>query len=206
MTDRQREILEYLISKIREQGFPPSIREIGQDLGISSLRGVTSHLDALAKKGYIQRDRHARGIRVMAGAAGNPLPENAVELPVVGAISAGQPILAVEEIDETLVVDERFTRGEGCFALRIEGDSITGAGILDGDFVVVRQQPNANDGDVVAVGVGDKATVKRFFRDTKNRVIRLEPENPLMETIVISEQEENVHILGKVVGVLRRLG
>lgn len=203
LTKRQQKVLDFLWKRIQVRGFPPSIREIGKAMGISSLRGVTGHLDALERKGYIDRGSGARTIRIRRG-HGLMLPFGAApKVPLVGAIAAGQPILAQEQIEDELLVDERFVPKGTVFALRIKGESMIEAGILDGDYVLVRQQETVEDAEVAAVLIGDEATVKRF-RKRKDGV-ELVSENPRMKQIRLTEKDPTIRILGKVVGVMRRM-
>lgn len=168
---------------------------------MKSLRGVTIHLDALERKGYLSRSRKARGIRLLESVDVQPI--RPVLIPVVGRIAAGAPILAEQNVEEHLTVDPRWVSGPGCFAVRVHGQSMTGAGIQDGDYVIVRQQSSAENGEIVAVLIEGEATVKRFFHDRGGR-IRLQPENPAIEPIFIRPQESSIQILGKVVGLFRK--
>ena len=206
LTKRQHVVLETIRGWIRERGYPPTIRELGQRLGIKSLRGVTTHLDAIAKKGFLKRESRARSISLLDLVA--PF-ERAIRIPVVGRIRAGQPVLAQEQVDNHVVVDGAWLGSAAQpsssehFALQVKGDSMINAGILDGDYVIVRQQPTANDGDIVVALLGEEATVKRFFKTDEH--IRLQPEHPTMEPIIVTKQQP-VSVLGKVVAVFRRLG
>jgi len=204
LTKRQQTVLKAIRAWIREQGYPPTIRELGKQLNIKSLRGVTTHLDAIARKGFLTRQPGARSIRLKDLAA--PV-RDALRVPVLGRVRAGEPVLAQENIEETVTVDSRWIgRGSGSashFALKVQGESMTGAGIFDGDYVIVRQQSTAANGDIVVALLEDEATVKRFFREDGQ--IRLQPENPKMEPIIVSGQRP-VSILGKVSAVFRRLG
>ena len=203
LTSRQQEIYDFLVSHLREYGFPPTVREIGTRFKIRSTKGVTDHLTALEKKGRIRKHRDAsRGIQILDR---KPLSEDAVEIPILGRIAAGAPESAVEMHEGHLTVDRRVLPKGDCFALRVNGDSMIGAHILDGDYVVIKVQHEANDGDIVAARVNDEATVKRLYR-TKDEII-LRPENPAMEPIVYSGPErEDVRILGLVTAVIRRCG
>lgn len=167
------------------------------------MRGVTCHLEALERKGYIQRQRGARTIRVLVEAAKDLIGNMGTEVPVVGHVSAGQPVLAAEHIEDTLTIDSRFVKGAKCFALRVRGDSMIEAGILDRDYVIVQQQSTAQDGDIVVALIGDEATVKRFFQG--DGYIRLQPENAAMEPLIVNDHEDEVRILGKVVGAVRKI-
>ena len=168
LTARQQEMLNYIDREVRTTGVPPSIRQIGAALGISSTNGVRSHLKALEKKGYIHRSlRTSRGIAMLdrlKQVTVSALHET-VEVPILGRVTAGLPILAVENRDGQLQLDPHLVKGADTFALRIEGDSMIGAGILDGDYVLVRPQPTAENGDIVVALLEDEATVKRFYRD-----------------------------------------
>ena len=201
LTRRQRQVLELIQRLSRKMGAPPTIRELKEGLKLNSLRGVTIHLDALARKGYIERSRLARGIRILGDRDEGQIDYTLV--PVVGRIAAGQPILAEQNIEERLAVDRRWVTAPGCFAVRVHGESMIGAGIMDGDYVVVRPQQTAENGEIVAVLIDGEATVKRFYREKGGR-IRLQPENPAVEPIFIQPRRENVQILGKVVGLFRR--
>ena len=199
LTDRQREILNYIEREVRTTGVPPSIRQIGVALGISSTNGVRAHLQALEKKGYIHRSsRTSRGIASLdrlRRTASRVL--QTVEVPILGRVTAGQPILAVENRDGTLHIDPNLVKGTDTFALRIEGDSMIGAGILDGDYVLVRPQQSAANGDIVVALLEDSVTVKRFYRETNG--FRLQPENPRLAPIYASD----VQICGKVTALIR---
>jgi repressor LexA len=181
-------------------GVPPSIRQIGAALGIRSTNGVRSHLKALEKKGYIHRSlRTSRGIAMLdrIKQRATAALQETVEVPILGRVTAGTPILAVENRDGHLQVDPSLIKSSDTFALRVEGDSMIEAGILDGDYVLVRPQPSAENGDIVVALLEDEVTVKRFYRETDG--IRLQPENVNMEPIYAS----NVQICGKVTSLIR---
>ena len=205
LTNRQQTVLEAIRSWIRERGYPPTIRELGKLLGIRSLRGVTTHLDAIAKKGFLKRESRARSISLSDLVA--PF-ERALRVPVVGRIRAGQPLLAQEQVEDYVVVDGSWLNASAApsatehFALKVQGDSMINAGILEGDFVIVRQQPTAQDGDIVVALLDEEATVKRFFKDADQ--IRLQPEHPTMEPILVAKQQ-SINVLGKVVAVFRQV-
>ena len=205
LTTRQHTVLETIRAWIRERGYPPTIRELGQKLGIKSLRGVTTHLDAIAKKGFLKREAKARSISLLDVMA--PF-EHALQVPVVGRIRAGAPVLAQEHIEGHVVVDGGWIGASASpeaaphFALHVKGDSMINAGILEGDYVIIRQQAGAEHGDIVAALLGDEATIKRLFK--QDNQLRLVPEHPTMEPIVIGAAHP-LTILGKVVAVFRKL-
>ncbi len=187
--DRRQKILDFIRQYTEEHGFPPSIREIGRAVGIRSTRAVKYHLDILVQQGTLERAANkARSVTT-----GSP----AYALPLVGRIAAGSPVLAVENIESQV----SLSRFRDCFLLRVHGDSMTGAGIIDGDMVIVRQQSGARNGEIVAAMIGDEATVKRFER-RKDRVT-LYPENPDFKPIVVRKDQGEFHIIGVVVGLLR---
>ena len=206
LTKRQHAVLDVIRAWIRQRGYPPTIRELGKQLGIKSLRGVTTHLDAIAKKGFLKREPRARSISLSDLLA--PF-EQALRVPIVGRIRAGSPVLAQEEVEAHLVVDGAWIGASSApeapqhFALKVSGDSMINAGILDGDYVIVRQQPAAEPNDIVVALLGDEATVKRFVKDGEQ--IRLQPEHPTMEPIVVTPDNAPA-ILGKVVAVFRKIG
>ena len=205
LTNRQQTVLEVIRQWIRERGYPPTIRELGQKLGIKSLRGVTTHLDAIAKKGFLKREPRARSISLSDLVA--PF-ERALRVPVVGRIRAGEPALAQQHVEGHVVIDGSWIGGSAAannaehFALKVQGDSMINAGILEGDFVIVRQQPSAQDGDIVVALLGDEATIKRFFKESDH--IRLQPEHPTLAPIVVNKQQP-MSVLGKVVAVFRQV-
>lgn len=198
LTERQREVLEFVVGYVSEKGFPPSVREIGAALKISSLRGVTIHLDALEKKGWINRERTSRGIQVLAPIPGRK--SGAAAVPVLGTIAAGIPILAFENVESYVFVPEEMVEHSNkLFALRVRGDSMIGDAILPDDLVIVRSQRNFSPGDMVAALLGEEATVKRLKMD-KDRVT-LVASNPIYEPIVVDRDDSR--IIGKVVGLIR---
>jgi repressor LexA len=201
LTKRQEQILDFIRAEIHKRGYPPSVREIGTAVGLSSSSTVHSHIAALETKGYLRRDpSKPRALEVFdfrdTDAAIDYGQVHAV--PVVGQVAAGQPILAAENIEQTIPLPAEFA-GEHTFILRVRGESMIEAGILPGDFVVVLQQTTAENGDIVVAMLEDEATVKRFYRETDR--IRLQPENSTMEPIYA----RNVSILGKVVALFRRI-
>ena len=206
LTERQGEILKCIILNKEKFGYPPSIPEIQRKFSFKSPNAVQDHLEALERKGYISRHAHkARGIEVLVYTASNENNKsNALQIPLVGEISAGRPILAQENIEGTMVIDRSIVKNSnGNFALRVKGNSMINAGILEGDYVIASQQQDAEQGDIVVALIEDEATVKRFYREG-NR-IRLQPENDTMEPIIIKSNENQVRIIGKIKGVIRKI-
>lgn len=200
--ETQDRILAYIQSEIRERGYAPSVREIGEAVGLRSTSTVHGHLMRLEKKGLLRRDAmkpRAMGLSPELSASEEEAFDDVRRLPVVGRVAAGQPILAEENIEEEMPVPAGLTGAGEHFILRVRGDSMVEAGILDGDYIVVRSQPDAQNGEIVVALVEDSATVKRFYKE--NGYFRLQPENSTMEPIVV----ESVSILGKVVSLLRRM-
>ena len=206
LTERQSEILKFIILNKEKFGYPPSIPEIQENFSFKSPNAVQDHLGALERKGYISRRAHkARGIEVLGHTTSNENDKNnAIETPIVGEISAGRPILAQENIEGNIVIDKSIVKNSnGIFALRVKGDSMINAGILNGDYVIASQQQDAEQGDIVVALIEDEATVKRFYKE-KNR-IRLQPENDTMEPIIIKPNENHIRIIGKIKGVIRKI-
>lgn len=202
LTKRQRTILEFIRRTKDERGYPPSVREIGDAVGLHSPSSVHAQLATLTERGYLAKDpSKPRAIRVRMEESGVPVEQKPIQnVPLVGTIAAGGPLLAQENLEDTLPLPRDLVGPGTLFALRVRGDSMEGAGILDGDLVVVRQQTTADHGDIVAALVGDEeATVKRLSRQRGK--VTLLPENPRYEPIV----EDRVQILGKVVAVLRKV-
>jgi repressor LexA len=197
LTERQRQVLEYITSHIDNSGYPPSQRDIAGYLGISGPRAVVKHLDALGKKGYLKRDNVSRGIALTTGFS------RSVSLPIVGTVRAGHLSTAVEDIQGYFSVDSLAVKGGDCFFLRVSGDSMIGAGIFDGDLALVRPQLTAANRDTIVAMVDGEATLKWFFLERDH--IRLQPANPNMEAIIIRPGDGDVSIVGKVIGVYRRL-
>lgn len=222
LTQRQRDILEFISSSIDQRGYPPTLREIGEHFGIRSTNGVSDHLKALEKKGFLAReDLKSRAMRPMsagpapsragsvtdiATAMAPRLGDELCEIPVLGRVAAGQPLLAVENVEDTVVVD-RFFIGSSreVFALRVVGQSMIEDGILDGDYVFVRKTPSAARGEIVVAMIEGEATVKRYFPE--GDVIRFQPANAAMQPIYVHQSEfRQVDILGVVIGVYRQFG
>jgi repressor LexA len=202
ITERQREILDLIMETVRRRGYPPSVREIGEAVGLSSPSTVHSHLSALVEAGVLRRDpSKPRAIEVIEQEEGDLRRAPVRDVPLVGRIAAGTPILAEEDIEEIFPLPTELVGNDPVFMLRVQGDSMLLAGIFDGDFVVIRRQPDARDGEIVAALVdGEEATVKRLRREP-GRVLLL-PENPDYEPIILTR---GVEIIGKVVAVLRRV-
>ena len=201
LTKKQQKFLSFLTKYIREKGYPPTIREIVYHLKLASTNSVKKYLDILERKGYIRRIPNSpRAIELCV-----KTPENHTRLiPVVGNVRAGAPHLAVEDIMGHLAMDVSVARWDNTFFLKVEGDSMIDAHIRDGDFVLVKSQQTAENGDIVVAIINDEATVKRFFRRRNN--ICLEPANPAMKPIIIKEsQAHEIIIVGKVVTVLRQI-
>ena len=197
---RQTKILEFIKDEIRKKGYPPAVREIGEAVGLLSSSTVHGHLQTLEEKGYIRRDpTKPRAIEILDSSSDILGAKKVVHIPIVGRVTAGQPILAVENIEGTFPLPADLVRQDNVFMLKIQGESMIDAGILDGDFIIVRQQNEARNGEIVVALIGDEATVKRFFKE--RTLIRLQPENSSMEPIY----SQNVSILGKVIGVFRTL-
>jgi repressor LexA len=200
LTKRQQEIFDYVKRHVGEHGYPPTVRDIGKAIGLTSSSTVHAHLGNLERLGLLRRDpTNPRAIEVLVDKARQSVKP--VGLPVVGAVAAGAPVLAEENIEEYVPVPGIAGGDYGEFVLRIKGDSMKDAGILDQDYVIVRRQETASDGEIVVALVGDEAeaTVKRFFRESDH--VRLQPENSALEPILTTD----VQVLGRVVGVCRRV-
>jgi len=200
LTDRQRQVLDFISASIRKRGYPPTLREIGSHFGIRSTNGVNDHLRALEKKGFLHReDLKSRALRPIF------TEDELVEVPVLGKVAAGQPMLAVENYEDTVKVD-RFFIGQNreVFALRVKGDSMIEAGIFDGDFVFIRKQLQASSGEIVVAMIGDEATVKRYYPE--GDTIRFQPANSAMSPIIVRKRDfRSVNLLGVVIGVYRKM-
>ena len=203
ISKRQQDILDFIKGEVKSKGYPPSVREIGEAVGLASSSTVHGHLARLESKGLIRRDpTKPRAIEILDVDENAHIPRNhVVNVPVVGKVTAGIPITAIENIEEYFPLPERLAPAdENVFMLEIMGESMIEAGILDGDYVIVKQQHTANNGDiVVAMTEEDEATCKRFFKEKD--FIRLQPENSTMDPIIL----RNVSILGKVIGVYRHI-
>ncbi|SCT40944.1 transcriptional repressor LexA [Staphylococcus caeli] len=204
LTKRQNEIFEYIKQTVHSKGYPPSVREIGEAVGLASSSTVHGHLSRLEEKGYIRRDpTKPRAIEIVNEQLGEPVNmEETIHVPVIGKVTAGIPITAVENVEEYFPLPEHFTstHNSDIFILNVVGDSMIEAGILDGDKVIVRSQTIAENGDIiVAMTEENEATVKRFFKEKTH--YRLQPENSTMEPIYLDQ----VAVLGKVVGLFREM-
>lgn len=199
LSQRQRRILDFIFQHTEDKGYPPTVREIGEAVSLSSSSTVHAHLRALEQGGHIMRDGSlTRAIRMVPRGPVWQNPQKPINTPLVGRVAAGMPTLAEQNIEEVLPIPPDIAGGEGSFALTIRGDSMIEDGILDGDIVVVRPQATARNGETVVAMVGDEATVKRFYRE--NGFFRLQPANSQMDPIIVHDCQ----ILGKVVGLLRR--
>lgn len=200
LSNRQQAIIDFIRKEVKDKGYPPSVREIGEAVGLASSSTVHGHLARLEKKGLIRRDpTKPRAIELLDETRlQDDYESSIVRVPVVGKVTAGQPITAIEQVEEYFPLPENIVTSDNVFMLRVIGESMIEAGILDGDYVIVRQQNVANNGDiVVAMTEEDEATVKRFFKEKTH--FRLQPENSQLEPIIL----DNVTILGKVIGVYR---
>ena len=197
LTERQRQVLQFITSFTDSSGYPPSQREIAGHLNVSGTLPVMKHLGALERKGYIKRDNVSRGITLTMSTS------RPVSLPIVGTIRAGQLSTAIEDIQGYFSVDQVAIKGADCFFLKVSGDSMINAGILDGDLVLVRPQPTAENKDTVVAMVDGEATVKWFFKEHDH--IRLQPANSSMNPILIYPEDGEVTIVGKVIGVFRSM-
>ncbi len=205
LTERQKEVFEFIKEYIEFNSFPPTYREIGTQFNIVSTFGVKRHIDALIKKGYLTTEQNMSRTISLTGIneskSANSLMEEIIELPIVGRVAAGQPILAEENIEGTLSLQASLiNKRDNCFGLKVKGDSMINAGIFEGDVVVINPQQNANNGEIVVALLGDEATLKRYER-TGNQVYLI-PENENYQKINVNNRED-FSIVGKVLGVFR---
>ena len=202
LSQKQFEILEYMKKAVREKGYPPSVRAICDAVGLKSTSTVHGHLERLERKGYIRRDpAKPRAIEIFSdNDSGNSdgSSRELIEVPIVGTVTAGIPILATENIEDTFPIPSDYAPNGNIFMLRVKGDSMINAGIFNKDLIMVRQQNTADNGDIVVALIEDFATVKTYYKE--NGYIRLQPENPTMSPIIVRD----VSILGKVVGLYRK--
>ena len=203
LTKRQQEILDFIESFHQKRGYPPTLREIGNEFGISSTNGVRVNLAALEKKNYIiRRPWLSRGIEMVDAPKVQHTDTEVGYIPIVGKVAAGEPIFAAENIEGMLAVDDSFIQTKKVFALKVHGDSMIGVGIMDGDYVLARRQHTAEPGEIVVFIVGDEITVKRY--DTKGDKVLLIPENEAYEVRLIKKNSPDLQIAGKVVGLMRK--
>lgn len=199
MSPKQKEILEYIKSQIMERGFPPAVRDICEAVHLKSTSSVHSHLETLEKNGYIKRDpTKPRAIEILDDSF-NFLRREMVNVPVIGQVAAGEPILAQQNIEDYFPIPVEYMPNKQTFMLSVKGESMINAGILDGDMVLVEQRDTADNGEMVVALIEDGATVKTFYKE--EGIVRLQPENDTMDPIIV----EDVQILGKVIGVFRFL-
>jgi len=198
LTERQRIILEYIDQRISAHGQPPTLREIGGKFGITSTNGVRTHLEALVKKGYLKKEGFiSRGLELTRQLAGS-----VSRIPLVGAVPAGNPIDSAENVEAEFALDKSFLPSGETFSLRIKGDSMRNAGILDGDFVLVAKQDTAKKNDIVVAIINGEATVKRYIPEGAR--IRLQPENDDFKPIIVEKKSGEFRVAGRVIGLLRR--
>ena len=209
LNKREKEILRFIERQIMTDGYPPSVREIGEAVGLKSTATVHGYLARLEEKGYIKKkDKKGRTLRLIKGSSGEDKKTSSkefytqrelVDVPVIGKITAGMPILAVENVTDTFPIPIDFVGNSDCFMLTVRGESMIEAGILDGDYILVKRQSNASNGEIVVALIEDEATVKTFYKEKDH--IRLQPENRTMDPIIVPDCE----ILGKVAGVFRKM-
>lgn len=195
LTERQQQVLDVITVSLAREGCPPTLREISDSIGTKGTATAIAHLGALEKKGYIKRRGGSRGIML----ANRPI--SPVLVPVVGTVRAGAPEPAVEDLHGHCSVDPSWLRGEGCYFLRVKGDSMINAHILDGDLALIRPQPTAENGEIVVAVVDGEATLKRFYREAGR--IRLQPENSAMQPIIIRDGEAETVVAGKLLRIVR---
>ena len=208
-TRKEKAILKFIEEQVVENGYPPSVREIGKAIGLSSTATVHAYLAKLEKQGFIKKeDKKGRTLKVIKGTDGQPIKKEnknfyaqreLVDVPVIGKITAGQPILAVENVTDTFPIPIDFVGNSESFMLTVRGESMIEAGILDGDYILVKKQSNASNGEIVVALIEDEATVKTFYKE--NGHIRLQPENHTMDPIIVPDCK----VLGKVAGVFRKM-
>jgi repressor LexA len=211
LTARQEQTLDFIRRSIEERGYPPTLREIGEYMGIRSTNGVNDHLRALERKGYLRReDMKSRALKLVSGMGGSSEPvkvpdDDLIEVQILGRVAAGLPLLAEENVIDTVRVDRMLVRGgREVFGLRVTGDSMIEAGIMSGDYIFVKKQSTAERGDIVVALIGDEATVKHFFPERD--YVRFQPANSQMAPILVRASDfKSTMLLGKVVGVYRRL-
>lgn len=208
LTKRQEQTLDFIRHSIEERGYPPTLREIGEHMGIRSTNGVNDHLRALERKGYLRReDMKSRALRLVEEEAPKAAPndEDLLEVQIVGRVAAGLPLLAEENVIDTVHIDRMLVKGgRDVFGLRVAGDSMIEAGILSGDYIFVRKQSHADRGDIVVALIGDEATVKYYYPERD--YVRFQPANAQMAPILVRATDfKSTMLLGKVVGVYRSI-
>lgn len=209
LTKRQEQTLDFIRASIEERGYPPTLREIGEHMGIRSTNGVNDHLRALERKGYLRReDMKSRALRLVENDNSKskpPAEDDLLEVQIVGRVAAGLPLLAEENVIDTVHIDRMLVRGgRDVFGLRVAGDSMIEAGILSGDYIFVRKQSSADRGDIVVALIGDEATVKYYYPEKD--YVRFQPANAQMAPILVRATDfKSTMLLGKVVGVYRRI-
>ena len=206
---KERAILKFIEDQVMTNGYPPSVREIGKAIGLSSTATVHAYLAKLEKQGFIKKeDKKGRTLKVIKGTDGKPVKKSnknfytqkeLVDVPIIGKITAGQPILAVENVTDTFPIPVDFVGNSESFMLTVRGESMIEAGILDGDYILVKKQNDAKNGEIVVALIGEEATVKTFYKEKDH--IRLQPENSTMDPIIVPDCK----ILGKVAGVFRKM-
>ena len=215
LNKREKAILKFIEKQVLEEGYPPSVREIGKAVGLNSTATVHGYLAKLKEKGYIKKeDKKGRTLKLLRGTTGEPVgiqngignankefytQKELIEVPLVGKVTAGEPILAVENVSDTFPIPIDFVGNSECFMLTVRGESMIEAGILDGDYILIRKQNTATNGEIVVALIEDEATVKTFYKEKD--YIRLQPQNPTMDPIIVP----NCEILGKVIGVFRKM-
>jgi repressor LexA len=202
LTSTQKKVLDFLIHHLREKGYPPTLREIASHFGLKGPRSPQKTIGILERKGYLRKiPGGSRAIEILSFP---PVRSSQIiPIPIVGRVKAGEPVLAIENIEGYFNLDRSLASSDDIFLLRVQGDSMIDAHIQDGDFALVKPQPNAENGEIVVALIEDEATIKRIFK--KRDLIRLEPANPDMEPIVIKRGEKKVTVVGKVVGIFRKL-
>ncbi len=213
LTDRQKEVLQFIVRESETRGFPPTIREIGEEMDIRSTNGVNDHLKALERKGYLTRgEQQSRSLvptkraRMVLG-IGSKRDSGMIDVPLLGKVAAGAPLLATENFEDSVRIDSFLLGGSGkeVFALKVKGESMIEDGIYDGDYLFVRKTPSASPGEIVVALIEDEATVKRYFPEADR--IRFQPANKDMEPIYVNKSDfKQTQILGQVVGVYRQMG
>ena len=208
-TRKEKAILKFIETQVMDKGYPPSVREIGKAIGLSSTATVHAYLEKLEKHGFIKKeDKKGRTLKVIKGSDGQPIKKSnknfytqkeLVDVPIIGKITAGQPILAVENVTDTFPIPIDFVGNNESFMLTVRGESMIEAGILDGDYILVKKQNDARNGEIVVALIGEEATVKTFYKEKDH--IRLQPENHTMDPIIVPDCK----ILGKVAGVFRKM-